>query len=135
MDKISKIVVSLDSHTPHQIFHSSWWVDKNNQYVKPFTSITLDDLNSGKYRAVIDPISSRDYIKNLEKLNKKSLTVWPYHCIKGTPGSAIENQLSNMLYFYSIAKKSPIEILIKGEDPATEMYGIFKAERSKKKYY
>lgn len=28
MDKITNIAVSIDTHTPHQIFHPCWWIDE-----------------------------------------------------------------------------------------------------------
>lgn len=57
----------------------------------------------------------------------------PYHCIKGTAGSALENQLANMLSFYSTAKNSIIDFFIKNEDLETEQYGVYKPEYSKDK--
>lgn len=134
MDKISNIAVSIDTHTPHQIFHPCWWIDENGNNPKGGTPIALADLDNGKWRAVIHPIESRDYVEHLEKDGKKTLCVWPYHCIQGTPGCALENQFSNMIYFHSVAKKSVVQRLVKGEKPVTEMYGIFKPEYSKDGY-
>jgi len=132
MDKISRVAVSIDTHNPFQIFHPCWWVDENGDNPAPLTAITLDDLNDGKWKPVINPIGSRDYVENLEKLGKKVLVIWPYHCLQGTQGAAIENQLTNMIYFYSVAKKSAIQYLVKGQDPMSEMYGILKPEYSPK---
>lgn len=134
MDKISNIAVSIDTHTPHQIFHPCWWIDENGNNPAPYTPITLADLDSGKWRAVINPMASRDYVEHLEKDGKKTLCIWPYHCIQGTTGCALENQFSNMVYFHSVAKKSVVQRLVKGEKPVTEMYGIFKPEYSKDGY-
>lgn len=134
MDKISNIAVSIDTHTPHQIFHPCWWIDENGNNPAPYTAITLADLDSGKWRAVINPMASRDYVEHLEKDGKKTLVVWSYHCIQGTTGCALENQFSNMIYFHSVAKKSVVQRLVKGEKPVTEMYGIFKPEYSKDGY-
>lgn len=128
MDKISNIAVSIDTHTPHQIFHPCWWIDENGNNPAPYTPITLADLNSGKWRAVINPMKSRDYVEHLEKDGKKTLCVWSYHCIQGTTGCALENQFSNMIYFHSVAKKSVVQRLVKGQDPLSEMYGVIKPE-------
>ncbi len=128
MDKISNIAVSIDTHTPHQIFHPCWWIDENGNNPAPYTSITLADLDSGKWRAVINPRSSRDYVEHLEKDGKKTLVVWSYHCIQGTTGCALENQFANMIYFHSVAKKSVMQRLVKGQDPLSEMYGVIKPE-------
>ena len=116
MDKITNIAVSIDTHTPHQIFHPCWWIDENGNNPAPYTPITLADLDSGKYRAVIYPRQSRDYVEHLEKDGKKTLCVWSYHCLQGTSGAAFENQFANMIYFHSVAKKAVTQRLVKGQD-------------------
>lgn len=134
MDKISTIAASIDTHTPHQIFHPCWWIDENGNNPAPYTLITLGDLDSGKWRAVINPIASRDYVEHLEQDGKKTLCVWSYHCIQGTTGAALENQFANMIYFHSVAKKSVVQRIVKGQDPLSEMYGIIKPEYDTKGY-
>lgn len=134
MDKISQIAVSLDTHNPFQIFHPCWWVDENGNNPAPYTAITLADLDSGKWKPVISPIASREYVEHLEKDGKKVLVVWTYHCLQGTTGSALENQFANMVYFHSVAKKTMVQRLVKGQDPLSEMYGIIKPEYDTKNY-
>jgi nicotinamidase-related amidase len=134
MDKISNIAVSIDTHTPHQIFHPCWWVDESGNNPAPFTPITLADLDSGKWKAVIDPIASREYVRRLEQDGKKTLVVWTYHCLQGTVGCALENQFSNMIYFHSVAKKAVVQRIVKGQLPTTEFYGIIKPEYDVKGY-
>jgi len=134
MDKISRIAVSIDTHQPHQIFHPAWWIDENDNHPAPFTIITTKDLDEGKYRAVIKPVESREYVENLEKVAKKPLCIWTYHCIEGTFGAALEGQFANMVYFHSVAKKTVTQRLVKGQDPLSEMYGIIKPEYDKKGY-
>lgn len=127
-DKISNITVTLDTHTPYQIFHPCWWIDENGNNPAPYTLITLADLDAGKWRAVVSPAKSRDYVMNLEKGGKKTLCIWPYHCIKGTMGHALDNQFANMVYFHSVVKKYRTQIIVKGEDPLSEMYGFLRPE-------
>lgn len=134
IDKISNIAVSIDTHTPHQIFHPCWWIDENGNNPVPYTPITLADLDSGKWRAVINPRASRDYVEHLEKDGKKTLCIWAYHCIQGTTGCALENQFANMIYFHSVAKKSVVQRLVKGQDSLSEMYGVIKPEYDTKGY-
>lgn len=133
-DKISKIAVSLDTHTPHQIFHPCWWVDENGNNPAPYTIITLADLDSGKWKPVLAPRESREYVKHLEQDGKKQLCIWTYHCIQGTTGCALENQFANMVYFHSVAKKVDVKRLVKGTDPLSEMYGIIKPEYDRANY-
>lgn len=134
MDKISNIAVSLDTHTPHQIFHPCWWIDENGNHPAPYTVITLADLDAGKWKAVINPQASREYVKHLEQDAKKALCIWTYHCLQGTSGAALENQFANMIYFHSVAKKAVVQRLVKGQDPLSEMYGIIKPEYDTKGY-
>ncbi len=134
MEKISNIAVSMDTHTPHQIFHPCWWIDENGEHPAPYTVITLQDLDQGKYRALINPQASREYVKHLEQDAKKALCVWTYHCIQGTTGAALENQFANMVYFHSVAKKAVVQRLVKGQDPMSEMYGIIRPEYDTKGY-
>lgn len=134
MDKISNIAVSIDTHTPHQIFHPCWWVDKDGNNPAPYTAITLADLDAGKYLPVINPQKTRDYVEHLEKDGKKTLVVWSYHCLQGTTGAALENQFANMIYFHSVAKKTVVQRLVKGQDPLSEMYGIIKPEYDTQNY-
>ena len=134
MDAISNIAVSIDTHTPHQIFHPCWWIDEQGSNPAPYTTVTLADLDSGKWKAVINPIASRDYVGHLEQDGKKTLCIWPYHCIQGTVGCALENQFANMVYFHSVAKKATVQRLVKGQDPLSEMYGVIKPEYDTKGY-
>ncbi len=128
MEKITQITVSIDTHNPFQIFHPCWWIDENGNNPAPFTPITLQDLDEGTWRPIINPKGSREYVENLEKLGKKTLVVWTYHCLQGTSGHALENQFANIVYFHSAAKKVIVDRMVKGFDPMTEMYGIIKAE-------
>jgi nicotinamidase-related amidase len=134
MGKITQIAVSIDTHNPFQIFHPCWWEDENGQNPAPFTAISLADLDSGKYRPVIRPQHSRDYVEALSKSNKKVLVIWPYHCLQGTQGCALDPQVSNMVYYHSVARKALSIRLVKGLDPDTEMYGIIKPEWDPKNY-
>jgi nicotinamidase-related amidase len=134
MDNITSIAASIDTHIPHQIFHPCWWIDDQGQHPKPYTLITFQDVKDGKWKPVIQPKDSREYVEGLERNGRKVLCIWPYHCIQGTTGCSLENQFSNMLYFHSVAKKSVPQRLVKGFDPLSEMYGIIKPEFDTKNY-
>ncbi|WP_027415973.1 hypothetical protein [Aneurinibacillus terranovensis] len=135
IEKITTIAVSLDTHQPQQIFHPSWWIDKNQNHPAPFTIITAKDVEDGKWMAVEKQEESLEYVQNLEKLGKKQLCIWTYHCIEGTSGAALEGQFSNMIHFYSVARKSTLQKVVKGKDPLSEMYGIIKPEYDREGYH
>lgn len=128
LNKITRIVNSLDTHIPQQIFFPCFWVDKYGNHPDPFTVITWKDIVDGVWKSVVDPEKSHSYIENLEKLGKSPLMIWTYHCIQGTDGCSLENQFANMVYFHSVIRKVASVRLVKGQDPFSEMYGIFKPE-------
>ena len=134
MENITDIAVSIDTHTPHQIFHPCWWVDENGNNPDPYTLITLKDLQNGKWSAVSHTEESIDYVKHLEEDRKKTLCIWPYHCIEGTSGCSLENQFANMVYFHSVARNVVLKRIIKGQEPLSEMYGIIKPEYDRAGY-
>lgn len=129
MDKLSKIIVSLDTHEVKQIFHPCWWVDIEGNHPAPYTIIKASDLTEGKWRATVDPALSKNYVRHLEKADKQ-LCIWPYHCINGTVGATLESQFNNIIHFISLAQNIPLTKINKGQYPLSEMYGIIKPEYS-----
>ena len=137
MNGISRIMCSMDTHTPYQIFHPAWWVNPDGEHPAPYTVITYEDVKNNVWRQVIAPVlDSITYLQELEKVGagKKQLCIWPYHCINGTDGFTLENEFSKMVYYHYVAKKASNRIVNKGQDPYSEMYGIIKPEYSKKNF-
>ena len=92
-ERITNITCSLDSHLPHQIFHPAWWADEAGTHPAPFTLITYDDIKQGKWRPLVAPVQSTNYVKQLEQEAKKKLTIWPYHVMIGSIGNALDPEL------------------------------------------
>jgi len=134
MSGLSSIMCSLDTHTPHQIFHPCWWVNENGDHPDPYTVITYADVEANRWRPVIGAQESLKYLKELESTAKKQLCIWPYHCISGTEGASLENEFTKMVYFHSVARKTKNLMVSKGQDPYSEMYGIIKPEYSQKNF-
>lgn len=129
-DKITNFSVTIDTHQPHQVFHPSYWVDYDGNHPDEYTKITVQDYVDGKWRPLFYPFETLNYLKDLEANNRQPLTIWPYHCINGTRGHALEGQFSNMLYYLSVARKAPVTVINKGQDPKSEMYGAMRSESS-----
>lgn len=135
MGGLTKIMCSLDTHQPYQIFHPCWWGNPNGDHPDPYTVITYDDVKANRWQPLYGNImKSHRYLKELEAGGKKQLCIWPYHCIQGTEGHGLENEFAKMVYFHSIAKKTKNIMVPKGTDPYSEMYGIIKPEFSEKNY-
>lgn len=134
LPRITKIAVSLDTHQPRQVFHAAWWMNSEGREPAPFTTITLDDINQGKWMARYSPPETREYVAMLEGMGKKQLMIWPYHCLQGTFGAALEGQFSNVLYFHAAVRQTQVLRVVKGLDPLSEMYGIVKPEYDRAGY-
>ena len=128
LETITQVAVSLDTHQPLQIFHPCWWTDAEGNHPAPLTIITRDDVRQGKWRAVVHQQESLAYVTHLEQQSKKELCIWPYHCLEGSFGAALESQFARMVFFHSLARKSTPLRIVKGKEPLSEMYGIFKPE-------
>jgi len=128
MNKITTIYPTLDTHMVFQIFYGYWWVDENGKNPAPYTVITSTDIEAGKFKPVIDPIWSLDYVKTLEKQANKPLMIWPEHTMLGTPGHALVPSLYEICYYHAAVRRSQISFQLKGDVPETEMFGIFRPE-------
>ena len=129
-ERITNITCSLDSHLPHQIFHPAWWADEAGNHPAPFTLITYDDIKQGKWRPLVAPVQSTNYVKQLEQEAKKQLTIWPYHVMIGSIGNALDPELFTAVLYHSIARKTQPTWLTKGSIPLTEHYSIIQPEVS-----
>lgn len=127
-DRITNITCSLDSHLPHQIFHPAWWADADGNHPAPFTLISYDDIKSGKWRPLVAPVQSTNYVKKLEEDAKKTLTIWPYHVMIGSMGNALDPELFTAVLWHSLARKTQPTWLTKGTVPQTEHYSIIQPE-------
>lgn len=129
-EHITNITCSLDSHLPFQIFHPAWWSDDEGNHPAPFTLITYEDITQGRWRPLVAPSQSINYVKALENQAKKVLTIWPYHVGIGSVGYALDPELWSAIMWHSLARKSQPTWLTKGSVPLTEHYSIIQPEIS-----
>lgn len=128
-DQITSIFASLDTHYLFQIFHRMWWKDNaTGKPVSPWRVITDDDIKSGRVSPVVAAPWSADYPAQLAKGGQKLLAIWPEHCLEISAGSAMVPLLAEAVIYWSAARKAQVNILRKGNEPRTEMYGILKPE-------
>ena len=121
--KIDKIICSLDTHTKNQIFHKCYWVNSNGENPDDYTIITAEDVRSEKWIPVgCSKEYAFKYLNYIENEGKKNLCIWPYHCLVGTIGAALDSELAKIVYEHDNL------MVQKGMDPNTEMYGIIKPE-------
>lgn len=127
-EQITNITCSLDSHLPHQIFSSDWWIDQYGNHPAPFTLITWADIKDGRWRPLVAPVASTNYVKRLEAEAKKQLCIWPYHTMIGNVGNALDQELWSAVFWHALARKTQPTWLTKGSIPLTEHYSIIQPE-------
>ncbi|MBN1312205.1 MAG: nicotinamidase [Anaerolineae bacterium] len=126
--QVTTIVASLDTHVPLQIFYPTWWVDVSGRHPEPFTPITAAEVERGAWMPVEEPEWSRQYVHRLEEQAKKTLMIWPYHTMVGTPGHAITPALYEAVAYHSAARATQPVFLVKGSISRTEHYSILEPE-------
>lgn len=126
--QVTTIAASLDSHVPIQIFSPTWWINGEGQHPAPFTPISSDDVEMGKWQPIYEPDWSVEYVEKLEEQAKKQLMIWPYHTLIGTPGHSITPALYEAIAYHSSSRQSQPVFLTKGSIPKTEHYSILEPE-------
>lgn len=129
-ENIETVAVTLDTHEPLQIFHSCWWHDPEGREPEPFTVITAQDLDAGRWLPACEPEASRTYLLWLAEKGHSPLCIWPYHCLGGTVGCALEPGFANMVFYHSVARRSPVLRTVKGTLRTSEFYGAIRPEYS-----
>jgi nicotinamidase-related amidase len=142
LDKISQIILTLDTHTALQIFHPIFWVNQQGQHPTPAsTLIHYEDVQQGVWQvnpAIASSLTGRDYptlqahalhyTRQLNDHGKYPLTVWPYHSMLGGMGHAIAPAVEEAVFFHTIARHSPAQFELKGNHPLTENYSVLQPE-------
>jgi nicotinamidase-related amidase len=138
LGKIDQIIVTMDTHHLHQIFHPSFWIGTDGEPPTPaVTTITPEDVMSGKWRVNPD-FSDEDpeqlqayglhYVQQLSDGGKYPLLIWPYHAMLGGIGHALVSAVEEAIFFHGIARNSQACFSIKGDRTLTENYSALAPE-------
>ncbi|MEM8719502.1 MAG: isochorismatase [Cyanobacteria bacterium P01_G01_bin.39] len=137
---ITEIIPTLDSHTAIQIFHPIFWVNKNGEHPQPLTMIDLAEVETQIWQVnpKLDHVVDGDiekleqhalhYVQKLSNDGKYPLTIWPYHSMLGGIGHSLVAAVEEAIFFHSIARKSPTQFQLKGDNPLTENYSVLSPE-------
>ncbi len=125
---ITQIAASLDTHTPFQIFYPTWWKNAQGEPPAPYTVISAEAVAKGAWIPALEPEWSVHYVETLERIGKKQLMIWPFHCMEGTNGRALLPALSEAILYHSGARASQPVYLTKGTIPQTEFYSVVEPE-------
>jgi nicotinamidase-related amidase len=137
---LTQIVPTLDTHEALQIFHPVFLVDDEGRHPEPYTLVTLDDVDGGRWR--VSPTVAQElglspeyaqsylryYVETLATGGKYALTVWPFHAMRSGIGHALVSAVEEAVFFHSIARTSQPDFQQKGDNPLTEHYSVLGPE-------
>jgi nicotinamidase-related amidase len=141
LDNLTDITTTMDTHYAYQIFFASFWVDDSGEPLLPFRTVTLNDIRGGK--ALPNPTIApwlcdgdyawlrshvEHYVQELERAGKYALYLWPPHCILGSDGHPLAGVIHEARLFHALVRDVQSWIEIKGDNPLTENYSVFRPE-------
>jgi nicotinamidase-related amidase len=137
---ITQVVPSLDTHHAMQVFHAIWLIDERGEHPAPYALVSAEDVAAGRWRvnpavAValgLEPDYAErhllHYTRALAEGGKYDLTVWPYHAMLGSIGHALVPAVEEAIFFHGIARHSPPDFQVKGDNRLTEHYSMLGPE-------
>jgi nicotinamidase-related amidase len=129
---ITEIVPTLDTHQALQIFHAAFLVDEEGNRPDPYTLVSSEDAEQGRWWIDPDLGIDQDYLlrytSELEEQGRYRLTIWPYHAMLGGIGHALVSAVEEAFFFHAIARRAAPAFEIKGFDPLTEHYSVLGPE-------
>jgi nicotinamidase-related amidase len=137
---ITATIPTLDTHHAMQIFHPIWLIDREGRHPDPYTLVTAEDVDGGRWR--INPAAAEstgfeadyaqrqllDYTQKLARSGKYQLTIWPYHAMLGGISHALVSSVEEASFFHTVARSTQPAFQVKGENPLTEHYSILGPE-------
>lgn len=137
---LSHITLTMDTHQALQIFHQDFLVDSDGEHPAPFTLVSSQEIEAGRWKFNPDIASSLDisveagqehllhYTRELMKQQRYNLTIWPYHAMLGGIGHALVSSIEEAVFFHTIARKTQPDFVIKGQYVTTESYSAIGPE-------
>jgi len=137
---ITRVLPTLDTHQATAVFHPMHLIDGDGHHPEPFTGVTLEDAQAGRWRfnptvaagLGIDPDYGQrhfvNYLRRLRAGGRFDLTVWPYHSMLGGIGHALVAAVEEAVFFHGVARASQPAFHIKGNRPLTEHYSVLGPE-------
>lgn len=129
-NRIDRIVVTLDSHSPYDIAHPVFWINQAGESPLPFTTITEGDLANGIWLPRDENMMEHvhAYVRTLREKGKYELRIWPEHCIVGGWGHNVQADVREALDGWARQSMKRVNYVSKGMNPATEHYSAVAAE-------
>ncbi len=124
--KIDQIILTQDNHNVIDISHPVFWEDKKGKSPAAFTVIDSDSVEKGIWTPRFEKEKVKEYLIKLESQGEFPHVIWPEHCIIGSHGAAIVNEIMEPVKAWS-RRGNFFDLVIKGTNPLTEHFGALKA--------
>ena len=127
--KLGDIHVTLDSHHFVDIAHPIFWKDANGAHPAPFTIISAQDVETGRWTATQPGANRRvqAYVEALDQHGRYPLCIWPPHCLIGSTGHAVVPELFAALTEWE-QRFALVDYVTKGSNIWTEHYSAIQAD-------
>ncbi|MCC6934205.1 MAG: nicotinamidase [Candidatus Yanofskybacteria bacterium] len=152
---ITDMTFTLDTHFPFQIFFPTFWVDEAGNQLAAHSLIVLSDdekclVNKGLDGSVLHEsvmpnpaithlATGSDnypwlvnqclyYVRELARVGKYTLYLWPLHCLMGSSGYDLTGVIHEASLFHALVRQTQARREVKGGNPLTENYSIFRPE-------
>lgn len=126
---IDGVAVTLDVHVKGHIATPVSWTDDKGNPPPSFSAITHDDVATGKWRYQNPTITAGGKEFALAYMARsKTLTIWPEHCLEGSPGHKVQPGLLASLDRFTARTGKAITYFPKGRNVFTESFSAVEAQ-------
>lgn len=127
---LSNISITMDAHQHLDIAHPTFWRTGAGEAVPPFTTISAQDVETGRFVPRLAGTHERvvAYLKQLEQQGRYRHMVWPVHCEIGSWGQNVHAALRAAYNVWEERTLRSVTKVTKGENPWTEHYSAIQAE-------
>lgn len=123
------LFVTMDTHYVYDIAHPLFWVDKDGNNPSPLTVIKYDDIGVEWFPAFKEHEDwVKRYVSTLEEQGEYDHVIWPEHCIHGSWGHKINDDVMDGLLRWSKDNRKNFNVIEKGHNILTEHFGAFRAQ-------
>ena len=128
--KIDDIHITMDSHRKVDISHPMWWKDSAGKHPSPFTMITADDVDAGRWTTTQPSAYTRSlkYLRALATGKRYPHVIWPEHCLIGDVGHNVHKDVAEAVHEWEQTRYAMADFVTKGSNPWTEHFSAVQAE-------
>lgn len=128
-NQIDEIILTQDHHHVLDIAHPGFWRNKLGERPEPLTTITYEMVENEEWLPIFQVEKVKNYLSELEQEGEFPHVVWPEHCLIGSWGAAIYDEVFQAVRQWTYFGKY-YQLIPKGQNPLTEHFGALRANIS-----